>query len=281
MEKSPFIVFLRYLGMLFPGERLKTFAYLNLIHKPRKLIRLSLESFYRIDHIYDVISEFTKTYTGRFSILEFGVANGYSFTKKLYATQYLKADDRIIIHGFDTFEGMHATDDTSDLDMVSGDHWVEGQFQGDKEKLDAYCRSRYKNYALHQGLFSDTLTDEFLETLKTDLPILVWIDCDYYTSAKSVFERLIPYLPTGCVIYFDEYEFNFGSRFTGEARIVHEINAGMFGDGIELILDRKLSLNSQRVYRFINQNAVKHYERFQNLNSAEILRPRTNDSPFP
>ena len=91
-------------------------------------------------------------------------------------------------------------------------------------------------------MFDVTLTPEFLESLRVDKPILVWIDCDYYTSARVVFERLIPYLPSGCVIYFDEYEFNFGSRFTGESRLVHEIKAAVrFGDGIELVLDRELS----------------------------------------
>ena len=65
--------------------------------------------------------------------------------------------------------------------------------------------------------------------------MLVWIDCDYYTSSRTVMERLLPYLPTGCVIYFDEPEFNFSSRFTGEARLIHEINHGLLGDGIELV----------------------------------------------
>lgn len=281
MDKSPLITLLRTIGMLFPGNRLKTWVYLNWIHRPRKWLRLSLSSFYRMDHIYDVISEFTKTYKGSFSILEFGVADGYAFTKKLYATQYLKVADRITVHGFDTFEGMHATDDARDKDLVARDGWVEGQFTASYEKLLSYCQQHYSNFALHRGYFSDTLTEAFLEQFIDAPPILIWIDCDYYTSAKSAMERLMPYIPSGCVIYFDEYEFNYGSRATGEARLVHEINRGMFGEQYELILDRHLSLNLNRVYRFINLEAPVTFERFVPMNLATELRRRTNDSPFP
>ena len=280
-DKSGFITLLRGFGKLLPGDYLKTFAYLNAIHKPRKLVRLCLESFYRMDHVYDVLTEFKKTYRGNFSILEFGVADGYAFTKKLYATRYLKIDDRIVVHGFDSFEGMPEATLQADQDLVANDGWVPEQFKASVERLDSYCKQHYRNYRLHEGYFEQTLTDELLATLEQDLPILIWIDCDYYTSAKSVFERLIPYIPTGCVIYFDEYEFNFGSRFTGEARIVYEINHGGFGEGIELIKDEGLSLNSNRVYRFINTKIGTHYERIRPLNTADELRTRTNDSPLP
>ena len=131
-------------------------------------------------------------------------------------------------------------------------------------------------------MFDATLTPEFLATLLVDKPILVWIDCDYYTSARVVLERLIPYLPSGCVIYFDEYEFNFGSRFTGEARLVHEINRGEFGDGIELVLDRALSWDLRRCYRFINQAAPTVFERKTELRHVTPWRRHTgNDSPLP
>lgn len=279
-DKSPFMTFLRLFGGLFPGDRLKTSAYLNLVHRPRRFLRNAAYSFYRMDHIYDVISEFRSTYSGNFSILEFGVADGYAFTKKLYASKYLGMEDRIVVHGFDTFEGMPATADTRDQAIV-GDGWVEGQFKGNHERLSEYCERRYKNFRLHKGFFSDTLTPEFLESLRRDLPMLIWIDCDYYTSTRSIFERLIPYIPTGCVIYFDEYEFNYGSRFTGEARVVHEMNQGAFGEGLELVLDRELSLSLSRVYRFINVAAASHFERLRPRNDPSDLRRRSNDSPFP
>ncbi len=44
------------------------------------------------------------------------------------------------------------------------------------------------------------------------------------TVRHAVLERLRPYLSSGCVVYFDDIEFNLGSRFTGEATVLREIN---------------------------------------------------------
>lgn len=282
MHKKPFfITFLNFVGNLIPGNYLKTFIYLNFIQYPRKIFRLALTSFYRMDHIYDVIEEFKSNYKGNFSILEFGVADGYAFTKKLHAVKYLRMDERITLHGFDTFEGMPKSVEKYDEDLIANDSWVQGQFKTDFDKLNDYCSKKYKNFKFHKGLFSETLTPEFLNSLKNDLPILIWMDADYYSSTRSVFEKIIPYIPNGCVIYFDEPEFNYGSRFTGESKIIYEINTGKFGDDIELILDTNLSLNQKRVYRFINFSSEAAYQLINKINIETELHKRTNDSPFP
>ena len=81
-------------------------------------------------------------------------------------------------------------------------------------------------------------------------------------------------------MYFDDIHFNFSSRFTGEMRAVAEINNGSFGDDVELVLDRGLTWNSNRVYRFINMNArTKH--RVKNQLAPDTVRYRRDDSPFP
>ncbi len=108
------------------------------------------------------------------------------------------------------------------------------------------------------------------------------IDCDYYTSARAALERLMAYLPSGYVLYFDEYEFNFGSRFTGEARLVDEIYRGEFGDGLELVLDSNLSWDLRRCYRFTNRSAQSVFERKQELQRVVAWNQRAgNDSPLP
>ena len=178
-------------------------------------------------------------------------------------------------------KGCQRPNQSSDEDLIASDGWVEGQFKSSYDSLDTYCRTKYDNYHLHKGYFEDSITDAFLESLRMTPPILVWIDCDYYSSARAVFERIIPFIPSGCTIYFDEYEFNFGSRFTGEARIVHEINHGKFGEGIELVLDHDLSLNSQRIYRFINLQTANVYQRVARINTSDYLHRRTNNSPLP
>jgi len=286
-QRSPFtrvpasVALLKFVSIVLPNDFLRTFVYLNFIQKPRRFLRTLINSFYRMDHIYDVIREFSTTYKGNFTILEFGVASGYTFTKMLYATKYLKVTNRFRVHGFDTFEGMHETNDQADKDIVTDDNWAIGQFKSDKDKLDAYCRRKYQNFALHKGFFEDTLTPDFLRELQSEPPVLVWIDSDYYSSAKTVFQKLIPALPNGCVIYFDEPEFNYGSRFTGEARLIHEINQGLFGKHIELVADTDLSLNSARIFRFINVQQGARYEPYRKINSTEFGRSHGNDSPLP
>ena len=281
-QKPVAVRLLAGLARLLPNDEVRTALYLRLVVPVRKALKQFVFGFYRIDHIYEVLRRARRTYKGEFSILEFGTAHGYAFTKMLYATRYLKMDGRVKVHAFDTFEGMPPAESEKDEDQISDDSWVEGQFAGHYAELDAYCRARYGNYELHRGYFEDSITPEFLESLKQSKPLLIWIDCDYYSSTVTVMERILPYIPNGCVIYFDDYELlNFGSRFTGEARFVAELNAGKFGDDVELILDTALSMDSKRVYRFFRFKSEVQYERVTPGLSADSVRTRGNDSPLP
>ncbi|HVW69751.1 MAG TPA: class I SAM-dependent methyltransferase [Steroidobacteraceae bacterium] len=276
------IKLLRGLSALLPGEYLKTAFYLNCIDRPRRALREALFAFYRYDHVYAVLREFGSNYPGRFSVLEFGTADGYSFVKLLYATHYLKLADRVIVHTFDSFEGLPAAVDERDRDLVAGDDWVQGQYRGNYAALQAYCAPRYENYEIHRGYFEQTLDQPFLSSLREYPPVLVWIDCDYYSSSRTVLERLINHLPNGCVIYFDELDnMNFGSRLTGEARLVAEINTGLFGEGIELVPDTRLSLQSRRIYRFIRLPANRMLLQSDDPNAADQVRRRSDGSPLP
>jgi|SRR5918996_2828245 hypothetical protein len=280
-DKSPLITILRLPGKFLPGDYLKTVFYLNVIAKPRKALRSCIHAFYRIDHIYEVLQEVKNNHQGKFSILEFGTSDGYTFVKMLFATKYLKMQDRVMVHGFDSFQGL-SPPDPGDQDLVSDNNFIAGDYRGSYEELEEYCRRRYQNYQLHKGLFETSITEDFLEGLRTYLPILVWIDCDYYQSARTVLERLIPYLPNGCVVYFDEYEnINFGSRFTGEARLVYEINRGEFGDGIELVKDPVLSLDTPRIYRFVNCHSQPQYKPIPKGHRPKLMNPRKDGSPLP
>lgn len=280
-DRSAFIRVLRLIGTILPGDYLKTAFFRNVVARPRKAMRLMLNAFYRMEHVYEVLQEAKRNYRGRFSILEFGTADGYAYTKLLYATRYLGMEDRVVVYAFDSFEGMPPAQGRVDQDVVTGDGWAEGEYRGRYEELEAYCGARYSNYRLHKGYFEATLTDEFLASLKEAPPLLVWIDCDYYSSARTVIERLLPHLPSGCVIYFDDIDLNYGSRLTGEARLVHEVNCGDFGSGIELVPDPQLSLSSRRIYRFVRFEPGPQYERIARRHAAGRVRRRTNDSPLP
>ncbi|HTT02131.1 MAG TPA: hypothetical protein VMG11_08580, partial [Steroidobacteraceae bacterium] len=134
---------------------------------------------------------------------------------------------------------------------------------------------------LHRGRFDLTLTSDLVDSLRREPPILIWIDCDLYTSARVVLERLLPVLRSGCVLYFDELNnMNFGSRLTGEARLVHEINAGLLGEDIELVHDPELSLSSRRLYRFIRLSPGLSFLREKD-NNPNFTRMPKNGSPLP
>src|SRR5262249_18738590 len=134
---SPMLTLLRACSRLLPGDFLKTFFYLHFIAAPRNMIRRALLQFYRYDPVYSVLREFARAYEGRFSVLEFGTSAGYSFVKLLYAVQYLALSDRIVVHGFDSFEGMAGSDDPRDVNYVDADSWVPGEFRGEFEQLQS------------------------------------------------------------------------------------------------------------------------------------------------
>lgn len=281
--RSPLIRVLKLFSALLPGEHLKTAFYLNCIDAPRRALRDALFAFYRYDHVYAVLRQFRANFAGRGSILEFGTSDGYSFAKLLYATRYLQLEERIAVHTFDSFEGMPPPVDERDREWTVGDDWVSGQFRGRYDALTAWCEAkRYHNAHVHRGYFEQSIDQTFLDSLEAWPPILVWIDCDYYSSTRTVLERLIDRLPNGCVIYFDEFDnLNYGSRLTGEARIVHEINAGCFGQNTELVPDPQLALGSRRVYRFLRIPPNGMLQLRAPENTVAWVHRRRDGSPLP
>ena len=282
MKRPGKIRLLRSLGRLLPGEYLKTAFYLNCIDKPRRALREALFGFYRYDHVYAVLRELSPVGNGNFSILEFGTSDGYSFVKLLYATRHLKLDRRIKVHTFDSFEGMPASSDVRDRDWAGGDDWAPGQFRGNYRALEEYCSQRYSNYEIHRGYFEESIDTPFLASLAEYPPILIWVDCDYYSSAKTILTRLIDHIPNGAVIYFDDLDnLNFGSRLTGEARLVHEINSGLLGENLELVPDPRLALHSRRIYRFLKIPPNRLLIQPDEPNDASQVRRRADGSPLP
>jgi tetratricopeptide (TPR) repeat protein len=114
-------------------------------------------------------------------VLEFGVYNGKSIRRiaeRLTDT----------VHGFDSFEGIPE----SWNDEPSGSYSAEGVLP-----------EVPSNVVLHQGWFDDTLPP-FVST-HTEPIKLLHIDCDLYSSTKTVFNHLHQQIVPGTVIVFDEF----------------------------------------------------------------------------
>jgi hypothetical protein len=94
------------------------------------------------------------------------------------------------VYGFDSFEGLPE-------DWRSG--FVKGAFAGDLPPVPP-------NAVLIKGWFEKTLP-EFLGKQQGPVAFL-HIDCDLYSSTKTIFDLLAPRIVRGTVIVFDEY-FNY------------------------------------------------------------------------
>jgi hypothetical protein len=117
-------------------------------------------------------------------VLEFGVAGGRSINRlaKLFP------EDKIF--GFDSFEGLPEA-------------WRTDYQQSHFAQATPSVRS---NVELVIGWFNETLP-AFLEEHPGDVSLL-HVDCDLYSSTKTIFQLLAPRIKPGTLIVFDEY-FNY------------------------------------------------------------------------
>jgi len=115
---------------------------------------------------------------------EFGVYNGQSIN-------FIASKIDTVIYGFDSFEGLP-------------EDWLP-EFKKGRFKVNNLPEVR-ENVALIKGWFDDVLP-EFAEQHAGQCSF-IHIDCDLYSSTKSIFHHLKSRISTGTVIVFDEF-FNF------------------------------------------------------------------------
>lgn len=113
-------------------------------------------------------------------VLEFGVASGRTIS-------HMASHSKSAIYGFDSFEGLPESWRTG---------FEKGRFAGGLPPVPP-------NAQLIKGWFNETLP-EFLAGHKEQVSLL-HVDCDLYSSTKTIFDLLTPRLNPGCVIVFDEY----------------------------------------------------------------------------
>jgi Flp pilus assembly protein TadD len=114
-------------------------------------------------------------------VLEFGVRFGTSIRK-------IAAIAKQTVHGFDSFEGLPEV----------WHHEPKGSYTTKGAIPDVP-----NNVALHVGWFEDTLPT-FLEQ-HPDKVRFINIDCDIYSSTKTVLDQLASRIQPGTVLVFDEF----------------------------------------------------------------------------
>lgn len=162
-----------------------SFGNARVLHNRDAVLRLAL-------------AEVDKNRTGLY--LEFGVYKGASIN--LIASEIQAA-----VHGFDSFEGLP-------------EDWRAGHAKG--EFRVAALPAVRSNATLHKGWFSDTLPP-FLDKERAMVSFL-HVDCDLYSSTKTVFSSLADRLIPGTIVVFDEY-FNYPGWQEGEYKAFMEFVA--------------------------------------------------------
>lgn len=134
------------------------------------------------------------------SFLEFGVYKGDSINRLAEIRQDVRW------YGFDSFEGLP---EAWTLGAKTGAFSIKGILPPVRE-----------NVTLIKGFFEQTLPD-FVAGNRGKSIAFVHVDCDLYSSTKTVFKYLGDLLQPGCIIVFDEY-FNYPGWQEGEYKAFTE-----------------------------------------------------------
>jgi hypothetical protein len=148
-----------------------------------------------IELLHKSIRQIDSYKTGLFC--EFGVYSGRTIN-------YIAGQIQNKIYGFDSFEGLP-------------DRWRDG-FPKGTFKTDKLPKV-IKNVFLVKGWFNETLP-KFLNAHEGQI-IFMHIDCDLYSSTKTVFNLCKERIKKGTVIVFDEY-FNYFGWQDGEYKAFNE-----------------------------------------------------------
>lgn len=151
--------------------------------------------------------------------LEFGVFNGSSMASMSKALS--RSGQSMRRFGFDAFEGLPKEAENED-DGV----WKKGFYACSFEDMQRGLRNKGVNpdeITWVKGWYNETLSTE----LATDKGIInvgiAFIDCDTYSSAKSVLEFLAPLIDKPAILVFDDWKLNdLDIKGMGEYRAFNE-----------------------------------------------------------
>jgi predicted O-methyltransferase YrrM len=128
---------------------------------------------------------------------EFGVYQGYTLN-------YIQSNATQTIHGFDSFKGLP-------------EFWIDGF---DKNAFELPQTPQFAgDVQIHEGYYEDSLPT-FVAKHQEAFAFL-HIDCDLYSSTKTIFDLCKDRIVPGTVISFDEY-FNYPGWQNGEYKAFQE-----------------------------------------------------------
>ena len=135
--------------------------------------------------------------------LEFGVFNGSSIGSMALTAKRLNKSMRLF--GFDAFEGLPPGAEKED-DGV----WEKGFYACSYEAMRNCLKRRDidpDSITWVKGWYHETLTPELAKQHNFD-PAIVFIDCDTYSSSKTVLDFLAPLITKPTILCFDDWKLN-------------------------------------------------------------------------
>lgn len=161
-------------------------------------------------------------------VIELGIYKGNSFSWLANLSVILEpyAINRRFI-GFDTFEGFSSIDNDNDVDMASGAIVSKNDFQDtDLGTITAALSNidivrpvnQINRFELVKGDIINTLPD-YLSTHSWMTCAMLILDADLYKPTKVGLELVLPIMPKGGLILFDEFNY---SKFPGETLALKE-----------------------------------------------------------
>lgn len=135
--------------------------------------------------------------------LEFGSHGGMTFDIAHKASR--KANFRCKLWSFDSFGGLPQQSDANDHHP----QWIKGEMRTELSQFRSICRRNgipEADYEVIPGFYEETIGRE--EQINMPLPedvAFAYVDCDLYSSTKTVLQFLSRRMKHGAIVAFDDY----------------------------------------------------------------------------
>ncbi|MEK6917879.1 MAG: TylF/MycF/NovP-related O-methyltransferase [Nanoarchaeota archaeon] len=137
--------------------------------------------------------------------LEFGVFNGSSMSS-MYSTAKSLEINSMRFFGFDAFQGLPKGSEKED-DGV----WKKGFYSCSFEKMKECLKRKNvasENISWIKGWYNKTLNQKTIKKYKLNKIGIVFIDCDTYSSSKTVLNFIGPLIKEEVILCFDDWKLN-------------------------------------------------------------------------
>ena len=159
-------------------------------------------------------------------IVECGVYQGNSFLWLAHLSVILEpyAINRRFI-GFDTFNGFASIDEKHDPADITKKNFSDTSYDLVNDALSAIDIVRpvsgIKRFELVQGDITLTVPQYIKDNPAFTCAMLI-LDTDLYKPTKTALEHILPHMPKGSLVVFDEYNY---SNFRGETQALKDYSA--------------------------------------------------------